>query len=171
MDSLYDREAVRPMWEELSYVGIEPLTTAEEVDAALGNAEGTALLVINSVCGCAAGGARPGATLSLQHTTIPDRLYTVFAGVDRAAVERARGYMPGIPPSSPFIALFKEGKPVFTLPRHQIEQMDAPAIARALAQAYDAHCSRQGPSVPREVFEKNVSVSQCGSTIPLAGPR
>lgn len=171
MDSMYDREAVRPMWEELAFVGVESLATPEEVAEKLGQKEGTALLVVNSVCGCAAGGARPGVTLSLQHETIPDRLYTVFAGVDRGATDAARGLMQEVPPSSPCIALFKDGRPIFALQRRHIEMMDAGAIAQTLAQAYDEHCDRKGPSVPREVFEKNTSVQQCGSTIPIAGPQ
>src|SRR5687768_13008027 len=115
MQTMYDREAVKPMWEELTKVGVESLTTAEEVEAALGEKKGTVLLIVNSVCGCAAGGARPGAMLSLQNDKIPDRSVTVFAGVDREAVDAARAHLAPIPPSSPFIALFKDGELVHAL--------------------------------------------------------
>ncbi len=166
MQPLYDPDAVKPMWEELAGVGIQPLTRPEEVDGALGAAQGTTMLVINSVCGCAAGGARPGVTLALQHDKIPDRSVTVFAGVDRLAVDRARAYLTGIMPSSPFIALFKDGKLVHALERRHIEQMDARTIALNLAEAFEKHCEAQGPSVPPEVYEKNVKARQCGSTVP-----
>src|SRR5690554_49596 len=107
MPPLYDPEQVRPMWEELANVGVKPLTTAEDVDKVLGKKEGTVLCIVNSVCGCAAGGARPGASLSLQNELIPDELVTVFAGMDQEAVAQARSYMDQIPPSSPCIAVFK----------------------------------------------------------------
>jgi len=167
MQPLYDPEAVRPMWEELAGVGVEPLHTAEEVDAAFADqSQGTLLLVINSVCGCAAAGARPGVSLGLQHERIPDRMVTVFAGVDRAAVARAREHLSAVPPSSPCVALFKDGKLIHILERRHIEQMEARAIAQDLAQAFDAHCTRQGPSVTPEAFAKVVNVMQCSSTIP-----
>ena len=165
---IYDPEAVRPMWEELAAVGVEPLHRAEDVEAAFALSKGTLLVVVNSVCGCAAGGARPGVSLALQHSKIPDRMTTVFAGVDRAAVNSARDKMVGVPPSSPCIALFKDGKLVHILERRHIEQMDARMIAQDLAQAFDAHCSRQGPSVTPETFAKVVGVQQCGSTVPRA---
>src|SRR5215212_6536990 len=97
---IYDPEAVKPMWQELAAVGVEPLTTPDQVDETL-RAPGTALVIVNSVCGCAAGQARPGAMLALQNAVIPDRSVTVFAGVDRDAVETARSYMSAYPPSSP----------------------------------------------------------------------
>lgn len=170
MESMYDLEAIRPMWEELANVGVTPLKTPEEVEEALSRTEGTTLLVINSVCGCATGGARPGLALALQHKTIPDNLVTVFAGVDRAAVERAREFMPQYAPSSPFIALFKDGKEVFALERRHIEQMDVEAIATILTRTFDEFCSAPGPSVPREVYEQNIRARQCSSTIPLFRP-
>jgi putative YphP/YqiW family bacilliredoxin len=166
MPPLYDPEMTRPMWEELANVGVRPLTTPEAVDAVLGKSEGTVLCVINSVCGCAAGNARPGVCLSLQHGVIPDELVTVFAGMDREAVEQARSYMGQIPPSSPCIALFKDGKPAHVLERRHIERMSALDIANNLSGAYDQLCSRPGPSVPPEVFEKNEHVDVCGSSIP-----
>lgn len=170
MESMYDREAVRPMWEELAQVGVEPLVTPELVDVVFENKQGTLLVVINSVCGCAAGGARPGVSLALQHHVIPDRYVTVFAGVDRGAVERVRHYMAPLPPSSPCIGLFKDGELVHALPRHQIETMDARMIALDLQTAFDKFCSKKGPSVPEEVFNAQLSVQQCGSSIPLNRP-
>jgi putative YphP/YqiW family bacilliredoxin len=167
MPPLYDPEAVRPMWEELSQVGIRPLTTAEEVDEVLGRSDETTLLVINSVCGCAAGGCRPGVMLALQNDIIPDNLVTVFAGMDQEATQRARTYMEGIPPSSPNAVLFKGGKPVVALERRHIERMTPVDIANTLVAAFNEHCSRKGPSVPREVFEEVEPVRRCSSTIPL----
>lgn len=168
MQPLYDPEAVKPMWQELQAVGIEPLTTPEMVDEAV-KKDGSTLIVVNSVCGCAAGGARPGVMRALQHSVIPDHLGTVFAGVDRDAVQRAREHMSNIPPSSPCIALFKEGKPVFVLERFQIEQMNADIIAKTLSNAFDKECSRQGPSISSEEFEKIHPVQKCGSSIPVYG--
>jgi putative YphP/YqiW family bacilliredoxin len=153
------------MWEELANVGVKPLKTAEDVDAVLAKDNGTVLCVVNSVCGCAAGNARPGVSLSLQNDTIPDELVTVFAGMDTEAVAQARGYMAQVPPSSPCIAVFKEGKPAFVLERRHIERMTAVQIANALAEAYNEHCSAKGPSVPREVFEQNVHADICGSSL------
>jgi putative YphP/YqiW family bacilliredoxin len=168
MPSMYDREAVKPMWEELNRVGIESLTTADDVTAALTAPAGSVLLLINSVCGCAAGGARPGVMLALQHTVIPDRSVTVFAGVDRDATEQARALLGNIPPSSPFIALFKDGKLVHVLQRSHIEMMNAGMIAQNLTEAFDHYCSAEGPSISAEEFNKICPVQQCGSTIPLA---
>ncbi len=166
MQSLYDREAVRPMWEELERVGVRPLATAEEVDTVLGRAQGTALVVVNSVCGCAAGGARPGVMLSLQNDVIPDASVTVFAGVDRPAVDRARSYMTGVQPSSPSIALFKDGRLVHMLERRHIEQMDARMVAENLKAAYARFCGAKGPSIPPEEFARIAPVQQCGSMVP-----
>jgi bacilliredoxin len=166
MPPMYEPEAVRPMWQELANIGIQPLTSPEEVDAVLGANEGTALLVINSVCGCAAGGCRPGVALALQNEKIPNRLATVFAGVDAEATERARGYA-DYAPSSPNIAVFKDGKVLFALQRHHIERMTPVEIANELVKVFNAHCDREGPSVPPEVFEGNEQVQQCGSSIPL----
>lgn len=166
MRPLYDPEAVRPMWEELQRVGVQPLTRPEEVDRVLADPTGTALVVVNSVCGCAAGGARPGVMLSLQNDIIPDRMVTVFAGVDREAVERARGYMSGIAPSSPCIGLFQEGRLVHVLERRHIERMDAGMVAESLQAAYRRFCSAPGPSIPAEDFARLTPHQQCGSSVP-----
>lgn len=165
MPPIYDPEQVRPMWEELANVGVRPLTTPEDVDEVLSKESGTALCVVNSVCGCAAGGARPGVTLALQGDVIPDELVTVFAGMDQEAVARAREHMEGIAPSSPCIALFQNGKPVHVLERRHIERMSAMDIANNLTQAFQQVCERKGPSVPPEVFNSNQHVDTCGSTI------
>jgi putative YphP/YqiW family bacilliredoxin len=163
---IYDPEAVKPMEEELHRVGVRSLRTPEEVDEAISPA-GTALVVINSVCGCAAGGARPGVMVALQCEKIPDRLTTVFAGVNRDAVEQARSHMPGVMPSSPCIALFKNGDPVHVLERRHIEMMDASSVAEHLCQAFLEHCDAAGPSIPAEEFKRIIPVDQCGSNIPL----
>jgi putative YphP/YqiW family bacilliredoxin len=164
--SRYDRELVKPLWQELSAVGVEPLSTAEDVDRVLSATTGTTLLVVNSVCGCAAGSCRPGVALSLQHATIPDRLHTVFAGVDLEATQRAREYLKGIPPSSPSVALFKDGQLVYMLQRSDIEGNYPQSIAQALQNAYDQTCSRRGPSVAPEVFQRTYGSPEpaCGST-------
>jgi len=166
---IYDPEAVKPMWQELAAVGVDPLTTPEQVDEVLKDEPGTVLVIVNSVCGCAAGSARPGAMLALQHPTIPDRSVTVFAGVDRDAVERARAHMAGYPPSSPSMGLFKGGRLVFVLQRTDLQQMQAEQVAAALQGAFDAHCSRTGPSVDAETFRKIRPFEGCGSQIPAFG--
>jgi putative YphP/YqiW family bacilliredoxin len=138
--SVYPEEIVKPCREELTSVGIKELRTADEVDAAIKDQPGTTLVVVNSVCGCAAGGARPGVRLALQHDKKPANLTTVFAGVDREAVDRARSYIAGYPPSSPSIALFKNGQLVFMMERHNIEGYHPEQIAAKLTAAFDAHC-------------------------------
>ncbi len=165
MPPIYDPEQVRPMWEELANVGVRPLTTVEDVDAVLGKDSGTVLCVVNSVCGCAAGGARPGVSLALQSETIPDELVTVFAGMDQEAVAQARDYMVGVVPSSPCIALFKDGKPIHVLERRHIERMTAIDIANNLTAVFKETCDRKGPSVAPEVFNSNEHVDTCGSSI------
>ena len=162
----YDEDAVQPMRDELVRVGFEELRTAESVDALFRDMHGTAMVIVNSVCGCAAGGARPGASLALQHGKIPDKIATVFAGQDKAAVRQFRAKLGSVPPSSPFIAVFKDGKPVKVMQRHDIEGKDKTRIAGELQQAFDQHCTRSGPSIPREEFEKLTGVQVCGSTIP-----
>ena len=166
---VYDRDAVAPLWQELAAVGVEPLTRPEQVDELLAAGSGTALVIVNSVCGCAAGQARPGAMLALQHGVIPDRCVTVFAGVDRDAVERARGYMTGYPPSSPSIGLFKDRTLVFMLQRSDLQRMDEQQVAAALRGAFDQHCSRPGPSIDPDEFKRIRRYQGCGSRIPLAG--
>jgi putative YphP/YqiW family bacilliredoxin len=137
----YNPEVVRPMRDELVRLGAEELLSAADVDAALTDASGTALLVINSVCGCAAGNARPAVAIATGHEVQPGKLLTVFAGQDLEATERAREFMVGYRPSSPSIALFRDGEHVFMLERHEIEGRDATEIADDLKQAYDRYCS------------------------------
>ena len=139
---MYDPQLVKPMREELVRIGATELTTPEAVDEVLGDdAKGTTLVVVNSVCGCAAANARPAVAIARGHEAQPDRIATVFAGVDREATERARSYMVGYRPSSPSIALFRDGEHVFMLERHQIEGRDAPSIAADLRDAYDRYCA------------------------------
>ena len=166
---IYDPEAVKPMWQELAAVGVEPLNTPEQVDDVLKGDSGTVLVIVNSVCGCAAGSARPGAMLALQHSTIPDRFVTVFAGVDRDAVERAREHMSRYAPSSPSMGLFKDGEQVFMLERTDLQQMTQEQVAAALRGAFEAHCGNSGPSVDKETFAKIQPVHGCGSKIPAFG--
>ncbi len=137
---MYPAELVKPMKAELVQVGFEDLTTAEEVRDAIENTEGTLLLVINSVCGCAAGNARPGICMSLQNEKTPDRLATVFAGFDLEAVAEARKYTLPYPPSSPSIAMFKNGKLIYFMERHQIEGANSAMIAKTLGKVYDTLC-------------------------------
>jgi putative YphP/YqiW family bacilliredoxin len=137
----YDPEAVRPMRDELVRLGAEELGTTDDVDRVLGDAAGTTLLVVNSICGCAAANARPAVAMATGHEVQPDRVVTVFAGQDIDATERARAYMEGFRPSSPSIALFQGGKHVFMLERHQIEGREATDIARDLKAAYDRFCA------------------------------
>lgn len=137
----YDPETVRPMREELVRIGAEELTTPDEVDRALADSEGTTLLVINSICGCAAANARPAVAIATGHSVQPDSIVTVFAGQDVDATERAREHVRGFRPSSPSIALFNNGEHVFMLERHQIEGRDAFEIADELKSAYDRFCT------------------------------
>lgn len=136
---MYPAELVKPMREDLTSVGFEELHTPEAVDAALAK-EGTTLVMVNSVCGCAAANARPGAKISLQNDKKPTHLVTVFAGVDKEATDKARGFMVPFPPSSPSIALFKDGELVHMLERHHIEGRPAEIIAENLVEAYNEHC-------------------------------
>lgn len=137
---MYNPALVKPMREELTQLGVQELTTAAEVDTFLGQDQSTTLLVINSVCGCAAGGARPGVALALQHGKVPARLATVFAGQDKEATERARSYLIGYPPSSPSMALLKNGQVVQMIHRQDIEGYSPQEIAAKLTAAFDAHC-------------------------------
>lgn len=136
---MYPEEMVKPMRADLTVAGFNELFSATEVEQALSQ-KGTALVVINSVCGCAAANARPGAKLSLQNEKTPDNLYTVFAGVDKEAVEKARSFMFPFPPSSPSMALFKDGELVHMLERHHIEGRPAQMIADNLKDAYNEYC-------------------------------
>jgi putative YphP/YqiW family bacilliredoxin len=136
---MYPAELVKPMREDLTKVGFEELHTSEAVENALAK-EGTTLVVVNSVCGCAAANARPGARMSLQNAKRPDHIVTVFAGVDKEAVDAARAHMIPFPPSSPSMALFKDGELVHMLERHHIEGRPAELIAENLMDAYNDHC-------------------------------
>jgi len=137
---IYPPEITEPCRQDLAEAGFTELKSSADVDMALKSSPGTTLLVVNSVCGCAAGMARPGVKMALQHAKLPDRTTTVFAGVDREATERARSYMPGYPPSSPSIALFKDGKLVYMMERWQIEGRGPQEIAYDLVEAFDQHC-------------------------------
>ncbi len=136
---MYPADLVKPMREDLTSIGFEELHTEADVDAAIAK-EGTTLVVVNSVCGCAAANARPGARISLQNSKRPDNLVTVFAGVDKEATDKARSYMIPFPPSSPSMALFKDGELVHMLERHHIEGRPAEMIAENLADAYNEFC-------------------------------
>jgi putative YphP/YqiW family bacilliredoxin len=147
---MYPEEMVRPMREELTGIGFREMRTPEEVDALLSAAKGTTLVVVNSICGCAAGKARPGVALALRHAVRPGTLTTVFAGQDSEATARARSYFAEYPPSSPSVALLRDGKPVFMLERYQIEGRMAEEIAGELTRAFDRFCSPAGSSAARQ---------------------
>jgi putative YphP/YqiW family bacilliredoxin len=136
----YPEFFVQPMREELTRLGVQELRTAEEVDRAL-TQRGTVMVVVNSICGCAAGKARPGIAMALDHSTKPDSLTTVFAGADLEATARAREYFTGYPPSSPSIALLRDGQLVWMMERRQIENQTADMIARQITEAFDQHCT------------------------------
>ena len=138
----YSELMIRPMREELTRIGVEELRTPEDVDNTLANAKGTVMVVVNSICGCAAGKARPGIARALQHSVQPDKVATVFAGADIEATEKARSYFTGYEPSSPSIALLKDGKLVYMMERRQIEGKDASQVASELTQAFDQHCAK-----------------------------
>lgn len=137
----YSEMLIKPMREDLTRLGVEETRRREEVDAAVQNTPGTLMIIVNSVCGCAAGKARPGIALALQHSLKPDRSVTVFAGADIEATDRARGYFTGYPPSSPSIALLQNGKLVYLMERYQIEGRNAEEIARELTSAFDKFCA------------------------------
>lgn len=136
----YPESFVAPMREELSRLGVEELRTAAEVDAAVKDTSGTLMIVVNSICGCAAGKARPGVALALRHAVRPDRVATVFAGADLEATDRARSYFTGYPPSSPSIGLLRDGQLMWMLERRQIENQGPEQIARALTAAFEKFC-------------------------------
>ena len=139
---MYDEMIVGPMRQELTRLGIQETRTAADVDAVLGPKKGTVLVVVNSVCGCAAGNARPAVAMALEHNTLPEKMITVFAGNDRDATTRAREYMTGYRPSSPSIALFRDGEVVKMLERYQIEGRQAHDLAAELTQAFDQYCAK-----------------------------
>ena len=137
---MYDPQLVAPMRQEMVEIGATELTTSAEVDSFMAETGGTALIFINSVCGCAAGSARPGLRIALQNENKPDRVGTVFAGQDGDATARVRALFGDIPPSSPCAALFKGGEVVHFVPRHAIEGRDAPSVAFDFVTAFDEHC-------------------------------
>ena len=137
----YPEELIAPMRNELSSIGVQEARTPEEVDQALTSSKGTTMVVVNSVCGCAAGKARPGVAMALGHSVKPDQVITVFAGADIEATERARSYFKGYAPSSPSIALMQNGEVVYMLERRDIEGREAPQIASALTEAFDRLCT------------------------------
>lgn len=137
---MYPLELVAPMAQDLTDFGFTSLRSTEEVDEVLTKKEGTVLLVVNSVCGCAAANARPAAKMATRGENKPDACYTVFAGVDKDATERARDYLLPYPPSSPSIALFKDGRLVHMIERHHIEGRSAEMIAQNLVSAFEVHC-------------------------------
>jgi putative YphP/YqiW family bacilliredoxin len=136
----YPEIMIRPMREDLTRLGVEELRTADAVDETVANTSGTLMVIVNSICGCAAGKARPGVALALQHQNKPDKVTTVFAGADVEATERARSYFKGYGPSSPSIALLRNGELVYMLERYQIEGRDATQIAGELTKAFDEFC-------------------------------
>jgi putative YphP/YqiW family bacilliredoxin len=166
---VYDPEAVQPMRDELTYVGFREATTPQMVDEFISqNNNETVFVFINSVCGCAAGSARPAAALALQNKIIPDKLITAFAGQDRDAVDHLRNkFLGDIPPSSPFMALFKNGKLLYSMPRLKIEGRYAEEIAEELREVFNQNCKTEGPSISKEMFDKLINAKMCGSKIPL----
>ena len=138
----YSELMIHPMREELTRIGVEELRTPEAVQQTLENSKGTVMVVVNSICGCAAGKARPGIARALQHSVRPDKVGTVFAGADIEATEKARSYFTGYEPSSPSIALLKDGQLVYMMERRQIEGKDASQVASELIQAFDQHCAK-----------------------------
>ena len=139
---MYPELMVVPMREELTRLGVQELRTASEVDAVLKNQPGTVMVVVNSICGCAAGRMRPAVRIALEHAVRPDRIVTVFAGQDRDATEQARSYFAGYQPSSPSVALLRDGQLVFMLERHDIEHREAEDIAADLTGAFSKFCAR-----------------------------
>ena len=137
----YPEEVIRPMREELTRLGVQELRTPEAVDETLKNSKGTVMVVVNSICGCAAGKARPGIAMALQNEVKPDKVATVFAGGDIEATERARSYFTGFAPSSPSIGLLKDGQLVYMMERHQIEGRGPEQIAAELRLAFEKHCA------------------------------
>lgn len=137
----YPEEVIRPMREELTRLGVQELRTPEAVDETLKNSKGTIMVVVNSICGCAAGKARPGIAMALKNEIRPDKVATVFAGGDIEATERARSYFTGYPPSSPSIGLLKDGQLVYMMERYQIEGRGPEQIAGELRMAFEQHCA------------------------------
>jgi putative YphP/YqiW family bacilliredoxin len=139
---MYPEIMVIPMREELTRLGIEELRTADEVDQALKNRPGTTMVVVNSICGCAAGRMRPAVRMAMQNSIRPDKSFSVFAGQEKEATDRARGYFTGYPASSPSIAILRDGQLAYMMPRRDIESREAPAIAADLKAAFDRVCAK-----------------------------
>jgi putative YphP/YqiW family bacilliredoxin len=139
---MYPEIMVIPMREELTRLGIEELRTPEQVDQALKNRQGTTMVVVNSICGCAAGRMRPAVRMAMENSVRPDHAYSVFAGQEKEATERARSYFTGYPPSSPSIGILRDGQLVYLMPRSDIERREAPAIAADLKAAFDKLCAK-----------------------------
>jgi putative YphP/YqiW family bacilliredoxin len=139
---MYPEIMVIPMREELTRLGVEELRTAEEVDQALKNRPGTTMVIVNSICGCAAGRMRPAVRMAMQNSVRPDHAYSVFAGQEKEATDRARSYFTGYPPSSPSIGILRDGQLVYLMPRSDIERREAPAIAADLKAAFDQLCAK-----------------------------
>jgi putative YphP/YqiW family bacilliredoxin len=139
---MYPEIMVIPMREELTRLGIEELRTPEEVDQALKNRPGTTMVVVNSICGCAAGRMRPAVRMAMQNSIRPDQAFSVFAGQEKEATDRARSYFTGCPPSSPSIGILRDGQLVYLMPRRDIESREAPAIAADLKAAFDQFCAK-----------------------------
>ena len=144
---MYPEIMVIPMREELTRLGIQELRTAPEVDRALASQTGTTMVVVNSICGCAAGRMRPAVRAALEHSSRPEKLFTVFAGQDKDATDRARSYFVGYPPSSPSIALLRDGKLVHMIERSDIEHREAVDIAAELKVAFDKFCDKPAPAL------------------------
>ncbi len=140
---MYPEIMVVPMREELTQLGVEELRTPEQVDRALANQSGTAMVIVNSICGCAAGRMRPAVRAALQNSSRPEKVFSVFAGQDREATDRARGYFEGYPPSSPSIALMRDGKLVHMLQRSDIEHRESADIASELRRVFERFCASQ----------------------------
>ena len=165
----YPEHFLAPMREDLSRHGVIETRTPEEVDQLLEPGSGAVLMVVNSVCGCAAGRARPGVVLSLRHSVAPNKVATVFAGGDIEATARVRELLSEYPPSSPSIALFQDGKPVYMMHRHQIEGREAPEIAASLAAVYDQYCGDGGSRQPNAETDRTdqTAAAPARSTLPI----
>ncbi len=166
---IYDSVAIQPMRDELIFVGFEEMRTPQRVHEILSSKDDeTKLIFINSVCGCSAGSARPGVTLALQHSKIPHKLVTSFAGNDRDAVDYIREkYLSGFAPSSPAMAIVKNGKTLYHMGRHEIIGKSPEEIAKILINQFENFDGKVGPSIPREQYDLLVHSVSCGSKIPL----
>ncbi len=164
----YDPAAVQYMRDELTAVGFEEVVTPEAIERVLNVQDNQyTLLVVNSVCGCAAGGVRPGVAYALQHTVIPDRLVTAFAGMDKLAVEHLRQkYLDRFMPSSPTISLFRNGELLFHMQRKDLVDKGAEEIGDILRQLFDHFCTRSGPSIPPEIYDQLEFTIVCSSHLP-----